>query len=57
MNINFNTQNVTNMRYMFYGCSSLTNIDLSDLIFINIRYVVCLSETCYGNKDEFYWLY
>ena len=28
---NFNTQNVTNMSYMFYKCSSLTNINLSNL--------------------------
>ena len=27
---NFNTQNVTNMSYMFNYCSSLTNIDLSN---------------------------
>ena len=25
---NFNTQNVTNMRYIFSGCNSLTKIDL-----------------------------
>ena len=27
---NFNTNNVTNMSDMFYGCSSLINIDLSN---------------------------
>ncbi|MCR5455687.1 MAG: DUF285 domain-containing protein [Bacteroidales bacterium] len=26
-----NTENITNMGYMFYGCSSLTNLDLSKL--------------------------
>ncbi len=26
----FNTSNVTNMRYMFYACSSLTSLDLSN---------------------------
>ena len=27
---NFNTNNVTNMRYMFNGCSSLKKLDLSN---------------------------
>jgi len=27
---NFNTNNVTNMSYMFFNCSSLTSLDLSN---------------------------
>ena len=28
---NFNTSNVTNMEYMFYGCSTLKTININDL--------------------------
>ena len=33
----FNTQNVTDMKYMFYGCSSLTTLNLSSF---NIKNVI-----------------
>ena len=42
---NFNTQNVTNMCWMFYECSSLTNIDLSKL---NTQNVMDMSSMFFG---------
>ena len=42
---NFNTANVTNMYGMFYGCSSLTSLNLSDFITAN---VTNMSEIFYG---------
>ena len=35
-NDDFNTANVTNMRSMFYGCSSLTSIDISSFNISNV---------------------
>ena len=34
---NFNTKNVTNMRYMFTGCSNIENLDLSSFNTKNVR--------------------
>ena len=35
-NDDFNTANVTNMRSMFYGCSSLTSVDISSFNTLNV---------------------
>ncbi len=42
---NFNTEDVTNMSRMFYGCSSMTSIDLSN---INTSNVTNMSRMFYG---------
>ena len=43
--INFNTNNVINMRYMFYLCSSLKEINLSNF---NTNNVYNMSYMFYG---------
>ena len=47
---NFNTNNVTNMRGMFYGCSSLNSLNLSNFNTINVKDMegmfFCLNKNC-----------
>ena len=42
---NFNTNNVTNMSYMFSNCSSLTSLNLSNFNTNNVKY---MSSMFYG---------
>ena len=42
---NFNTQNVTNMEYMFYNCYSLTSLDLS---YFNTQNVISVDSMFSG---------
>ena len=64
---NFNTQNVTDMSWMFYGCKSLINLDLSNFntqnvtkmskMFIgcdnlSISNLICYDEKILKNKSE-----
>ena len=42
----FNTSNVTNMSYMFYGCSSLTSLDLSSFNTSNVTNMECMFWEC-----------
>ena len=39
---NLNTQNVTNMSYIFHGCDTLSNIDLFNFITQNVEYMFIL---------------
>lgn len=43
-----NTQNVTNMGYMFYDCSSLTTLDLTPLNTQNVTNMECMFYGCSG---------
>ena len=43
---NFNTQNVTNMVYMFRECSSLTSLDLSNFNTQNVTYMPSMFLGC-----------
>ena len=43
---NFNTANVTSMREMFTGCSSLTNLDLSSFDISRVTNMVCMFSDC-----------
>ena len=43
---NLNTDNVTDMSYMFYGCSSLTSLDLSNLKTDNLTDMSCMFREC-----------
>ena len=43
---NFNTEDLTNMSYMFSGCSSLTSINLSNFEFKNVMTMTYLFEGC-----------
>jgi surface protein len=43
---NFNTEDLTNMSYMFSGCSSLTSINLSNFEFKNVMTMSYLFEGC-----------
>ena len=46
---NFNTNNVTDMSYMFYKCSSLTSLNLSNF---NTNNVIDMKDIFYGfNKN------
>ena len=45
-NNNFNTSNVTNMNQMFYGCSSLTSLDLSNFNASNVTNMRYMFNTC-----------
>ncbi len=46
---NFNTNNVINMSYMFFHCSSLTSLNLSNF---NTNNVTNMNDMFYGiNKD------
>ena len=42
----FNTSNVTNMSYMFMGCSSLTSLDLSGFNTSNVTYMYYMFNDC-----------
>ena len=43
-----NTTNVTNMSRMFYGCYSLTSLDLSSFNTANVTNMVCMFYGCYS---------
>lgn len=43
---NFNTGNVTNMRWMFASCSSLTNLDLSNFNTSNVTDMASMFRMC-----------
>ena len=43
---NLNTGIVTDMSYMFYGCSALTSIDLSSFNTDNVTNMNCMFEGC-----------
>ena len=45
-NNNFNTSNVTNMNQMFYGCSSLTSLDLSNFNASKVTTMRYMFNTC-----------
>jgi len=45
---NLNTENVTDMRLMFSGCSSLTNLDLSHFNTANVTAVGGMFSSCSG---------
>ena len=48
---NFNTQNVTNMEYMFYSCISLTNLNLSNFNTQNVINMGGMFNDCYSLTD------
>ena len=55
---NFNTNNVTDMRYMFSGCSSLKELNLINFNTINITdmygiFSRCLNELKLKIKSQF----
>ena len=41
-----NTSNVTYMDYMFYGCKSLTNLDVSEFKTSNVKDMSCMFDGC-----------
>jgi len=43
---NFNTQNVINMKSMFYGCSSLKELNLSNFNTINVTDMESMFKGC-----------
>ena len=43
---NLNTENVTDMRYMFRNCSSLTTLDLSGFNTANVKYIDMMFRNC-----------
>ena len=43
---NLNTANVTSMSYMFYGCSSLTELNLSNFITANVKDMSSMFSHC-----------
>ena len=47
---NFNTNNVNNMRYMFYGCSSLKNLNILNF---NSNNVTGMSFMLFGFSNDF----
>ena len=47
-NNNFNTSNVTNMSRMFYGCRSLTSLDLSSFNTSNVTDMSDMFDSCYS---------
>ena len=49
---NFNTQNVTDMSYMFHKCSSLTNLNLSNFNTQNVTDMTCMFRKCSSLKKE-----
>ena len=49
---NFNTNNVTDMSWMFYKCSSLTNIDLSNFNTNNVTTMSFMFLNCKNLKKE-----
>ena len=44
--INYNFSKVTNMSYSFYSCSSLINIQISDIIFDNLKDISHIFQGC-----------
>ncbi len=47
---NLHTENVTNMGAMFYGCSSLTSLDLSNFNTENVKEMYSMFNQCTGLK-------
>jgi surface protein len=41
-----NTYNINNMRNMFYGCSSLTSINISNFNTQNVKNMECMFSEC-----------
>ena len=68
-NNNFNTSNVTNMSRMFYGCRSLTSLDLSSFNTSNVTDMSDMFNSCYSltsldlssfntsNVTDMYWMF
>jgi len=55
---NLKTQNVTDMRNMFYGCSSLTSIDLSRLDTRKVKYMDAMFSGCASLEEldlKYFW--
>jgi surface protein len=48
---NLNTEEVTNMGYMFYGCSSLTSLNVSNFDTQNVTDMSYMFSTCSGLKS------
>lgn len=48
---NLNTQNVTDMRRMFYGCQALTSLDLSNFNTQNVTNMRCMFYGCKALKS------
>ena len=48
---NLKTDNVTDMRSMFYGCSSLTSLDLSSLNTSSLKKIYGMFQECSGLKS------
>ena len=49
---NFNTQKVTNMRYMFYNCHKLANLYLTNFNTQNITYIKDMFYGCNSLKKR-----
>ena len=49
---NFNTNNVTYMRYMFYGCSSLKELNLSNFNTNNVTNMSYMFSGCSNNLKK-----
>ena len=47
---NFNTQNVKNIKYMFYGCESLKSLDLSNFNTQNVKNIKYMFYECESLK-------
>ena len=50
---NLNTSDVNDMRYMFYGCSSLTSLDLSGFDTQKVKYMGDMFRNCKNLKTIF----
>ena len=48
---NFNTENVTDMSYMFFYCYSMTSLDLSSLSTGNVVNMSSMFQECHGLKS------
>ena len=44
---NLKTDNVTNMKWMFHGCSSLTSLDLTGFNTENVTNMACMFDYCF----------
>ena len=49
---NFNTQNVTDMSFMFNDCNSLISLDLSNFNTQNVIDMGCMFDGCNSLKRE-----
>ena len=48
---NFNTQNATNMNYMFYYCKSLTNFNTQNMTDMSCMFLDCNSLTNFNTQN------